>query len=47
MMEASKSFWTESLRLAREMLYDAKFMLQSDRYRSAVDRAYYAMFHAS
>jgi len=47
MMEASKSFSTESLRLAREMLYDAKLMLQSDRYRSAVDRAYYAMFHAS
>lgn len=29
------------------MLHDAKLMLQSDRYRSAIDRAYYAMFHAS
>ena len=28
------------------MLQDARLMLQSESYRSAVDRAYYAMFHA-
>ena len=47
MMGSSKTFATESLRLATEMLSDAKLMLESDSYRSAVDRAYYAMFHAA
>ena len=46
MMEPSSDYATESLRLAREMLRDAKFMLQQQSYRSAADRAYYAMFHA-
>lgn len=46
MTEASKGYTTESLRLAREMLQDAKLMLKEESYRSAADRAYYAMFHA-
>jgi uncharacterized protein (UPF0332 family) len=29
------------------MLSDANLMLESESYRSAVDRAYYAMFHAA
>ena len=47
MTEPSKTFTTESLRLAREMLSDAKLMLDRESYRSAVDRSYYAMFHAA
>lgn len=47
MTEPSKTFTTESLRLAREMLQDARLMLHSESYRSAIDRAYYAMFHAA
>ena len=46
MTDPSKSFTTESLWLAREMLADARLMLERESYRSAVDRAYYAMFHA-
>src|SRR5437016_7197977 len=46
MTEPSKDYTTESLRLAREMLRDANLMLENDSYRSAIDRAYYAMFHA-
>lgn len=46
MTEPSKTFATESLRLAREMLSDAMLMLERESYRSAVDRGYYAMFHA-
>ena len=46
MTESSKTFTTESLRIAREMLLDARLMLERESYRSAVDRSYYAMFHA-
>lgn len=37
----------EELKIAKEMLSDAVMMLEEKRLRSAVSRAYYAMFHAT
>lgn len=46
MTEPSRDYSAESLQLAREMLRDAKLLLEEGSLRSAVDRAYYSMFHA-
>ena len=35
------------MELAQEYLEDSKKLLELKRFRSAVDRAYYAMFHAA
>ena len=36
-----------SLRLAREALADARFLLNGERLRAAVNRAYYGVFYAA
>lgn len=46
-MRPSREFVEECLKLAAQFLEDAKRLLASGRLRSAVDRAYYAMFHAA
>jgi uncharacterized protein (UPF0332 family) len=45
--DSSREFARASLAKAAEMLDDAVFLLSQERYNSAVDRAYYAMFHSS
>lgn len=47
MTEPSTDFTTRSLQLAREMMRDAELMLEQGGFRTAADRAYYAMFHAA
>lgn len=42
-----KKILEQELKLAEEMLVDAKILFAQDRTRSAVSRAYYAIFHAS
>ncbi len=37
---------TQEMKLACEMFSDAQLMYKSKRYKSCVNRAYYAMFHA-
>jgi len=37
----------EELKLAHEMLIDAKLLLSEDRYRSVANRVYYAFFHSA
>ncbi len=37
----------EELKLAHEMLVDAKLLLSEDRYRSVANRVYYAFFHSA
>ena len=44
---SSKEFVRKQLELAEEFLTDAKDLLNAKRLRSAIDRAYYAMFHAA
>jgi len=46
-MEPSNEYVKRCLVLAEEFLTDAKFCLAHSRLRSAVNNAYYAMFHAS
>lgn len=46
-MEPSKEYVRKCLELADEFLEDAKLSLKHLRLRSAVNNAYYAMFHAS
>lgn len=46
-MEPSKEYVRRCLELADEFLADAKLCLAHSRLRSAVNNAYYAMFHAS
>ena len=46
-MEPSKEYVRKCLELADEFLEDAKLSLKHHRLRSAVNNAYYAMFHAS
>ena len=43
----SKEYVKECLRLADEFLEDSKKLLALGRLRSALDRAYYATFHAA
>ncbi|MFQ6052590.1 MAG: HEPN domain-containing protein [Candidatus Hydrothermarchaeota archaeon] len=45
--EPSKDFMKRCLELADEMIEDAKILLEKERFRSAADRAYYAMYHAA
>ena len=42
-----KKILEQELKLAEEMLVDAKILFAQDRTRSAVNRAYYAIFHAA
>jgi len=42
-----KEILEQELKLADEMLVDAKLLFAQDRTRSAVSRAYYAIFHAA
>lgn len=46
-MGPSSEYARTRLELATNMLSDAKFLLGQGRLSSAVDRAYYAMFHAA
>jgi len=46
-MEPSKEYVKRCLELADEFLADAKLCLEHLRLRSAINSAYYAMFHAS
>ncbi len=45
--EPSRNYVEGRLLLADEMLHDARMLLEKGSLRSAADRAYYAMFHAS
>ena len=44
-MEPTKEYAKRCLELAQEYLEDSKKLLELKRFRSAIDRAYYAMFH--
>lgn len=46
-MEPSKEYVKRCLDLADEFLSDAMFCLAHSRLRTAINNAYYAMFHAS
>ena len=46
-MEPSKEYVRKCLKLADEFLKDARLCLTHLRLRSAINNAYYAMFHAS
>ncbi len=46
-MEPTKEYAKRCLELAKEYLEDSKKLLELKRFRSAIDRAYYAMFHAA
>ena len=46
-MEPSREYVRRCLELADEFLADAKLCLEYSRLRSAINSAYYAMFHAS
>ncbi len=46
-MKPSKEFVKEHLKLSKEFLKDAKRLFELKSLRSAVDRAYYAMYHAA
>ena len=46
-MEPSREYVRRCLELADEFLADAKLCLTHKRLRSAINSAYYAMFHAS
>jgi hypothetical protein len=46
-IKPSKEFVKEHLRLSKEFLEDAKRLFELKSLRSAVDRAYYAMYHAA
>lgn len=37
----------EELKLAHEMLLDAKLLLSENRHRSVANRVYYAFFHSA
>ncbi len=45
--ESMRDFARACLRLAEEYLEDAKLALEHSRFRTAVNCAYYAMFHAA
>ena len=45
--ESSEEFVRRQLELADEFLSDARDLLAAGSLRSAIDRAYYAMFHAA
>jgi len=46
-MEPSREYVRRCLELADEFLADARLCLEHSRLRSAINSAYYAMFHAS
>ncbi len=46
-MEPTKEYAKKCLKLAQEYLEDSKKLLELKRFRSAINRAYYAMFHAA
>jgi len=46
-MEPSREFVKKCLDLANEFLRDAKLSLKNGRLRSAVNNAYYAMYHGA
>ena len=46
-MEPSREYVRRCLELADEFLADARLCLEHSRLRSAINNAYYAMFHAS
>ena len=45
--DPSQEYIARQLELADEALDDAEFLLESGRYKSTANRAYYAMFHAA
>ena len=45
--ERSSEYARTRLRLAEEMLADARLLLGDGRLKSAADRAYYSMFHSA
>lgn len=46
-IRSSKELLLKQLKLSEEFLSDAQELMLTGRLRSAIDRAYYAMFHAA
>jgi len=47
MEKEAKEIFNEEIRLARERLEVAKLLLEHEKIRDAINRAYYAMFNAA